>query len=44
MKITVIATKPNGTVILFRARDEADAQGYRAVCESRGWKVEVDRG
>ena len=42
--LTVIATKPNGTIILFRATSEADAQGYRTECESRGWSVEIDRG
>jgi hypothetical protein len=43
-KITVIATKPNGTVLLFRAASDRDAIGYATECLSRGWVVDIDNG
>ncbi len=43
-QITVIATKPNGTILLFRAASERDAIGYATECLDRGWTVDVDRG
>jgi hypothetical protein len=43
-QITVIATKANGNVILFRASTPEDAGEYVREILARGWKAEVDWG